>query len=228
MMTQPVVLITGATGGLGNAVTEAFLATGARVAGVSRKIQPTDFASPNFSAFPAEMTDAASSKALIDRVVAQLGRLDAVVHLVGAFAGGESVANTPEAVFDKMLDLNFRSAVHLFQGALPHLPAGGRILAIGSRFAVEPMATMAAYAASKAALVSLIRTLALEGKEKGITANIVLPGTMDTPPNRAAMPTADFSRWVDPAQVAALLVHLASPAASHISGAVIPIYGTDA
>ena len=84
------------------------------------------------------------------------------------------------------------------------------------------------YAASKAALVSLIRTLAQENAAHGISANIVLPGTMDTPANRAAMPTADFTRWVQPAQVAALLVHLMSDHASQINGAVIPVFGGEA
>jgi NAD(P)-dependent dehydrogenase (short-subunit alcohol dehydrogenase family) len=101
----------------------------------------------------------------------------------------------------------------------------GRILAIGSRAAVEPSARIGAYSASKAALVSLIRTVAIENRSSGISANVVLPGTMDTPANRAGDPQADFSQWVQPAQVAALLLHLASDAASQVSGAVIPIYG---
>jgi NAD(P)-dependent dehydrogenase (short-subunit alcohol dehydrogenase family) len=101
----------------------------------------------------------------------------------------------------------------------------GRILAIGSRAAVEPSPMAGVYAASKAALVSLIKTVARENSDRGITANVVLPGTMDTPGNRTAMPAADFSKWVQPSQVAKLLVHLASAQASQMNGAVIPIYG---
>jgi NAD(P)-dependent dehydrogenase (short-subunit alcohol dehydrogenase family) len=84
-----------------------------------------------------------------------------------------------------------------------------------------------AYSASKAALVSLVRTIALENKDRGISANVILPGTMDTPANRAAMPGADPTKWVQPAQVASLLVHLATDLASQISGAVIPVAGSE-
>jgi NAD(P)-dependent dehydrogenase (short-subunit alcohol dehydrogenase family) len=102
---------------------------------------------------------------------------------------------------------------------------GGRIVAIGSRAAESPGATVGAYSASKAALVSLIRTVAIENKDAGITANVILPGTMDTPANRAAMPGADISQWVQPASVASLIVWLASDAGKDVTGAAIPVYG---
>jgi NAD(P)-dependent dehydrogenase (short-subunit alcohol dehydrogenase family) len=101
----------------------------------------------------------------------------------------------------------------------------GRILAVASRQGVEPAPMVGAYSASKAALVSLIRTIALENKDRGISANTVLPGMMDTPANRAADPKADRTKWVRPSQVASLLVHLASDAAEEITGAAIPVYG---
>ena len=126
-----------------------------------------------------------------------------------------------------MLAMNLRAAFHFIKAVVPGMRAqgSGRILAIGSRTAVVPTATLGAYSASKAALVSLVQTVALENKDRGITANVILPGTMDTPANRKAMPDADPARWVAPAQVAALLVHLASDAGSNINGAVIPILG---
>jgi 3-oxoacyl-[acyl-carrier protein] reductase len=105
------------------------------------------------------------------------------------------------------------------------LQRSGRILAIGSKAALEPDALAGAYSASKAALVSLIRTIAKENKDLCITANVLLPATMDTPANRAADPQADFSKWVDPGQIAAMLVHLASDVASQVTGSAIPIYG---
>jgi NAD(P)-dependent dehydrogenase (short-subunit alcohol dehydrogenase family) len=128
-----------------------------------------------------------------------------------------------------MLEMNLRSAFYIARAVLPHMRAAGsgRILAIGSRAAVEPGAGAGAYSASKAALVSLIRTLAVENKDRCISANVILPGTMDTPANRAADPKADFSRWVQPSQVAGMLLHLASDAAAQVSGAVIPVYGRD-
>jgi NAD(P)-dependent dehydrogenase (short-subunit alcohol dehydrogenase family) len=101
----------------------------------------------------------------------------------------------------------------------------GRIIAIGSRAAVDPGPTIAGYNASKAALVSLIRTVALENKDVGITANVILPGTMDTPANRASDPKADFSKWVQPASIASLIVWLAGDQAKDLTGAVIPVYG---
>jgi len=104
----------------------------------------------------------------------------------------------------------------------------GRIVAIGSKAAIEPAAMAGAYAASKAALVSLVRTVARENSDRGIAANVVLPGTMDTSANRAAEPAADFSKWVHPCQVARLLVYLMSGQASQVNGAVIPVYGGEA
>jgi NAD(P)-dependent dehydrogenase (short-subunit alcohol dehydrogenase family) len=226
-MRNKVVVITGAKGGLGNFVTQAFLDAGASVVGVSRSIRDSDFAHPSFAAVPAELSSGEAARALVQTVMDRSRRMDAVIHLMGAFAGGLPVADTEDATLEKMLDANLRSAFYLVRAALPCLRAqgSGRIVAIGSRTAVEPAAGLGAYSASKAALVSLMRTVALENKDRGITANVVLPGTMDTPANRAASPGADYSRWVDPAQVAALVVHLASDEAAHVSGAAVPVLG---
>ncbi|MFY9727448.1 MAG: SDR family NAD(P)-dependent oxidoreductase [Bryobacteraceae bacterium] len=222
-----VALITGANGGLGNFVTEAFLAAGAKVMGVSRSIRASDFPHPAFAALPAELSGGEAARKVTDHIVARFGRIDALVHVVGGFAGGKSVAETDDATLDKMLDLNYRSAFFMARAVLPHMrqQGGGRILAVASRQAVEPGAMVGAYSASKAALVALIRTIALENKDRHISANTVLPGTMDTPANRAADPKADPLQWVQPAQVAALLVHLASDAAAQVTGAAIPVYG---
>jgi len=228
-LADKVVLITGANGGLGTAVTNAFLEAGACVAGVARKIQNSDFPHPNFTAFPAELGSADAARAMVAAVIARWERIDVLVHLVGAFAGGQFVAETDDATLEQMLEVNLRAAFHVFRAVLPGMRArnAGRILAIGSRTAVEPQPMVGVYSASKAALVSLVCTVALENKDSGISANVILPGTMDTPVNRAAMPDADPAKWVRPAQVASLLVHLASDQASQISGAVIPILGGD-
>ncbi len=229
-MPEKTVVITGANGGLGSSVTNAFLASGARVFGVSRKISDSDFPHPRFTAIAAAISSATDAKNLIEVVAAKTRRVDGLVHLVGGFAGGKSVEETDEATLQTMLDMNLWSAFHLIRAVLPHMrsQASGRIVAIGSKAAVEPAPMAGAYAASKAALVSLIRTVASENSAHGITANIVLPGTMDTPANRAAMPDADPSKWVEPSQVASLLVHLFSDQASQINGAVIPVYGSEA
>lgn len=222
-----VTLITGAKGGLGKFVTEAFLASGAKVVGVSRSIQASDFTHPEFVAMPAQLSSGEAARKLAADVVERFGRIDALVHVMGAFAGGQSVAETDDATFETMIDVNYRAAFFMARAVLPQmrLQGRGRILAVASRQAVEPAAMVGAYSASKAALVSLIHTIALENKDRGISANTVLPGTMDTPGNRSGDPTADGSRWVQPAQVAALLLHLASDAGADVTGAAIPIYG---
>ncbi len=226
---EKVVIITGANGGLGTRVTTAFLAAGARVIGVSPTIVASEFPNPHFTAMPAELFSLADTRKLADAVVAQAGRIDGLVHLIGGFAGGKPVAETDDATFDKMIDMNLRSTFHMIRAVLPQmrLQASGRIVAIGSKAAVEPAPMAGAYAASKAAVVSLIRTVAREHATEGITANVVLPGTMDTPANRAFDPKADPAKWVQPAQVASLLVHLLTDQASQINGAVIPIYGLE-
>ena len=224
---QKVALITGAKGGLGSFVTEAFLAAGATVVGVSRSIQPSDFPNPRFVAMPAELSSGEAARRLTAEIAAKFQRIDVLVHLVGTFAGDKAVAETDEETLDRMLDTNLKSAFHIASATLPFMRAqgGGRILAIGSRAAVEASPGAGAYAASKAALVSLIRTIAAENQDKCISANIILPGTMDTPANRKNDPKADYSKWVRPAQVANLLVCLAADTASQVNGAVIPIYG---
>ena len=229
-MQGKVVLVTGANGGLGAYVTQAFLDAGATVVGGSRKIQQSDFKSPNFTAMPAEISAAEGAKGLVAQVVAHFGRIDVLAHTVGAFAGGQSIAETDDATFKKMLDLNFNSAFYLLRAAVPAIRkvGNGRIIAIGSRAAVDPGPGVGAYSASKAALVSLIRTVAAENKDAGVTANVILPGTIDTPANRKAIPNADISKWVQPANIASLIVWLAGDASADVNGSVIPVYGKDA
>ena len=228
-MEPKVVLVTGANGGLGTYVTQAFLDAGATVIGTSRKIQQSDFSSPSFSAMPAEISTREGAKVLVDQVVARFGRLDVLAHTVGGFAGGQSIADTDDATFHRMFDLNLNSVFHILRATIPALrqTGDGRIIAIGSRAALEPGAGVGAYSASKAAMVSLIRTVALENKDAGLRANVILPGTMDTPANRMAIPNADVSRWVRPAAVANLVAWLAGNAGKDINGAVIPVYGSD-
>ena len=224
-----VALITGAKGGLGGDVTRAFLAAGAKVAGVSRSIRQEDFPEAGFLAMPAELNSLEVARTVVAAAGERLGPVDILVHLMGGWTGGVPVADTDDATFDQMLFLNLKSAFHVIRAVMPSMQARkrGRILAIGSKAALEPQPKSGAYNMSKAALVSLIRTVAVENRNQGISANIVLPGTMDTPANRAAMPNADFRKWVRPAQVAALLVHLASDVAGDVTGAVIPVYGPD-
>ena len=228
-MKGKVVLVTGANGGLGSFVTRAFLEAAATVVGTSRKIQQAEFDGPNFTALPAKLASREDAQAIVDQVVSRFARLDVLAHTVGGFAGGRSVAETDEATFQHMVDVNLNSVFYMLRAAVTPLrrTGDGRIIAVGSRAALEPGANVGAYSAAKAAVVSLVRTVALENKDAGLTANTVLPGTMDTPANRKAMPNADFAKWVRPEAVASLIVWLASDAGRNISGAAIPIYGRE-
>jgi len=229
-MKGKIVLVTGANGGLGTDVTQAFLDAGGTVIGTSRKIEQSDFNHPNFTAISADVSTREGASALVEQVVSRFGRLDVLAHTVGGFAGGSSIADTDDATFQRMIDVNLNSVFHILRATIPPLrkTGSGRIIAIGSRAALEPGAQIGAYSASKAAMVSLIRTTALENKDAGLTANVILPGTIDTPTNRKVMPNADISRWVQPASVASLILWLASDAAKDVNGAVIPVYGKDA
>jgi NAD(P)-dependent dehydrogenase (short-subunit alcohol dehydrogenase family) len=227
IMKGKVVLVTGANGGLGTSVTRAFLDAGATVIGSSRKIEQSEFSSPDFTAVSADISSAQGANLLIDQVVKKFGRLDVLAHTVGGFAGGQSVADTDDKTFRQMFDMNLNATFYLLRAAIPALrkSGSGRIIAIGSRAALEPGSGVGAYGASKAAMVSLIRTVATENHDAGMTANVILPGTMDTPANRKAMPDADFSKWVKPVTVASLMVWLAGAAGKDVNGAVIPVYG---
>lgn len=226
-MKGKVVLVTGANGGLGTYVTQAFLDTGATVIGTSRKIERSAFDSPNFTAMPGDISTGEAAKVLVDEVIAGFGRLDVLAHTVGGFAGGQSIAHTDDSTFQSMLEINLNTTFHILRAAIPPLRQGRgkRIIAIGSRAALEPGAGVGAYSASKAAMVSLIKTVAAENKDAGLSANVILPGTIDTPANRQAMPDADFSTWVQPANIASLAVWLASDAGKEVTGAAIPVYG---
>jgi NAD(P)-dependent dehydrogenase (short-subunit alcohol dehydrogenase family) len=226
-MTQKIALVTGANGGLGRSVTQALLDAGFAVVGLAPKIQTSDFDHPHFTALPATLNSLDEAQKATATVIAHFGKIDVLAHLVGGFAGGQSVADTDDAIFQRMFDMNLNSAFHTLRAVIPHMrkAASGRIIAIGSRAAEAPGASVGAYSASKAALVSLIRTVAIENKDAGITANVILPGTMDTPANRKAMSGADVSQWVQPASVASLIVWLAGDSGKDTTGAAIPVYG---
>jgi NAD(P)-dependent dehydrogenase (short-subunit alcohol dehydrogenase family) len=220
-----VVLITGANGGLGTSITQSFLRTGAAVTGVSNKISSADFPQSNFTALTADLTKASTADDVVKSVIAQHGRLDILIHVLGAFAGGKSIAETDDATWEQMQDLNLSAAFYILRAAIPHLrkSGSGRIVAIGSLAAVEPHAGIGAYVTFKSALVSLVRTVAVENRDAGVTANVILPDTMDTPGNRKAMPNADPAKWVATQDVAELALWLTEDRATHTTGTAFPI-----
>lgn len=218
-----VTLITGANGGLGRVVVKTFLTSGATVFAADLAWKQKPDGNPRFHALEADL----SNRADCERVAKQAEPVDALVHLVGGFGGGKPIAETGDDVWGQMMNMNLGAALMMFRAVLPQMleRRRGRIVAIGSRAAVEPIANFAAYSVSKAALVTLVKTMALEVADSGITANVVLPSVIDTPANRAAMPNSDFSRWVTPASISRLLLWLVSEEAADVNGAAIPIYG---
>lgn len=229
-MKDKLVLITGAKGGLGSFVTRRFLAAGATVVGTSRSISKEDFPDPNFTPLPVDFTKAAAVREAVETVASRFGKLDVLVHLVGGFAGGQTVAETNDATWEQMRDQNLTSAFYVLRATIPYLRKSGkgRIVTVGSLAAIEPHAGLGAYVTFKSALTTLVRTVALENKDAGVTANVILPGTMDTPANRKSMPGADFSKWVQPGDVADLALWLAGARSAQVTGTVIPIDGANA
>ncbi len=226
-MSTKVALVTGANGGLGTHVTRGLLDAGFMVAGLAPKIRASDFDHPHFMATAGVLNNLDDARKAAETVIAKFGKIDLLAHTVGGFAGGQNVAETDDATWQRMLDMNVNSTFHILRAVIPHMRAArsGRIVAIGSRAAESPGAKIGAYSASKAAVVSLIRTVAIENKDTGITANVILPGTIDTPANRAAMPGSDVSTWIKPESIADLILWLAGDAGRDVTGAAIPVYG---
>jgi NAD(P)-dependent dehydrogenase (short-subunit alcohol dehydrogenase family) len=222
------VLVSGATGGLGTAVVGAFLDAGASVTAVSRSVDG-QAQRERLRWFAADLTTKRGAEAAVAAAVEHGGKLDVLAHVLGGFAGGDPTSETSEDAWDKMMTLNLRAAFLTVRAALSKMldHRYGRIVAVGSRVGVEAVPGLSAYGVSKAGLNALIRTVALENADNGITANVVLPSVIDTPANRRAMADADFDRWVAPKVLAQHILWLASEEARDISGALLPVYGRE-
>lgn len=229
MLSGKTAVITGATGALGRVVVETFQAAGASVVAVDVDPAVTAHWQPSPTLWPAQVDvlDEASVRSLMASARERFGRIDALLCLAGGFFGDTPAADTPPATLRGQLELNLLSAYTCVHAVLPHMLAtgGGAIVCVGSRPAVRPVVGTAAYAVSKLGLVKLMEVVAEEYRDRGVRANAILPSIIDTPANRQAMPRADFSRWVRPEQIAAVLRFLASDDAAIISGAAIPVYG---
>ena len=201
-MPSPIALITGANGGLGTHVTQAMLATGATVVGLSPNIKQSDFDHPNFFALPAALDSLDAAKNAVATVISRYKKIDILAHLVGGFAGGQSIAETDDATFQRMFAMNVNSAFHILRAVLPPMrqAKSGRIIAIGSRAAEDPGPNVGAYSASKAALVSLIKTVARENKDAGITVNVILPAPSIHPPTAKTCPAQISVNGCNPRQ----------------------------
>lgn len=235
-LTNRVVVVTGGAGDLGQAVTTAFVAAGATVVVVERSEQSAAVdelahrlgsAGQRVSGVVADVLNEASVASLVAEVLARHSRLDVLVNLVGGFAAGQAITELDVAIWERMQDLNVRSAFLASKhAAQPMIRQGwGRILNISSRGARSGRKHAGAYAVAKAAVITLTEVQAEELRDHGVTVNCILPSIIDTPTNRAGMPNADHSRWPRAEAVARILVFLASEDAGLINGAAIPVYG---
>ncbi|MBS0193183.1 MAG: SDR family NAD(P)-dependent oxidoreductase [Proteobacteria bacterium] len=219
------IAVTGAFGALGAAVAQTLIQTGASVVGIDRAQAPKD-CNGALCIGGVDLADAQAAKAAIDEAARELGGLDGLVNIAGTFRW-ETLAQGSVETWDLLYRINLRTAVAASQAAIAHLGASGngRIVNIGAAAAAKAGAGMGAYAASKAGVARLTEALAEELKDRAITVNAVLPSILDTAANRADMPSADFTRWVTPSQLAGVIVFLLSDRASAITGALLPVTG---
>ena len=223
------VVITGAAGALGTAVAHAFAASGAQLALIDRAADSKEllktFGPPHFFLGGIDLADPARAQSAIDTAATRMGGVDVLVNVAGGFRW-ETIADGKLETWDFLYAINLKTAVCACKAALPHLLARqGRIINVGAGAAVKAGLGMGAYAASKAGVARFTEALAEELKDKGVNVNAVLPSIIDTAVNRADMPTADFTRWVQPAALADVIAFLASDAARAITGASIPVSG---
>jgi NAD(P)-dependent dehydrogenase (short-subunit alcohol dehydrogenase family) len=206
---QRIVMVTGAAGNLGRAVAEAFEELGATL--VRLDIKDVD------------LRDAQS----VQQVLERHKRIDVLCNIAGGFRMGPAVHDTSDADWDFLFDLNAKSVLHMSRAVVPVMlrAGGGRIVNVGAYAALKGVAGMGAYVASKSAVIRITETMAAELRDKNINVNCVLPTIIDTPENRKAMPKADPRRWVAPADLANVIVFLASDRARAIHGAAIPVTG---
>ena len=218
------VIVTGGFGILGQAVAQAFAASGDKVARIDYAQQPSETVTGALDIGGVDLTDPAATQAALDTVIAKHGGLDVLVNVAGGFAW-ETVEGGSLDTFAKMHAMNLVTNATITKLALPSLKASasGRIVNIGAGGAIKAAMGMGAYAASKAGVHRLTEALAEELAGTSVTVNAVLPSIIDTPTNRADMPDADFSTWVQPAAIAEVIGFLASPAARSITGALIPV-----
>ena len=227
-------LVAGGTGGLGRSVSLGFLAEGAEVVVTYRRdeelerLRSSAAASlPRLHGHRVDVTDETAVRELVEGILARHGRLDALVNTVGGYAGGTTLWELETKVFEQMLALNLRAGYVLVRAAVrPMLRQGrGAIVNVASKAAFDHGASQAAYAASKAAAVAMIDSLAADLAGTGVRANSVLPSIIDTEANRRAMPKADFAAWPKPEDIARVILFLCSDEARVVHGAAIPVYG---
>ena len=231
---ERVALITGAAGNLGQATARAFQRAGAHTVLVDHARGRLEKLFPDLVGRQdhmlsggVDLTDVGAVQGLTASVMDRFARLDILVNTVGTYRGGKPVHEESLDTWELLFDANVRTTLVTVKAVVPTMlkQRSGRIVNVGSRSALHGGARNGAYSASKSALVRLTESMAAELEVAGISVNCVLPGTIDTPQNRQAMPGADFSTWVTPDAIAEVIVFLASDAARGITGAAVPVYG---
>jgi NAD(P)-dependent dehydrogenase (short-subunit alcohol dehydrogenase family) len=225
------VLVTGAAGNLGRAVAEAFAERGANLVLVNRGRESLERAFGAEGArrllVPTNLLDQAQVNAAAQAAIRRFKRIDVLCNLAGGFRMGQPVHETSDETWNFLFDINARTLLHAVRAVVPGMieSGGGKIINVGAYAAQKGVAQMGAYVAAKSAVIRLTEAMAAELREKNINVNCVLPTVIDTPENRAAMPNADPSRWVAPADLARTIVFLASDDARAIHGAALPVTG---
>jgi NAD(P)-dependent dehydrogenase (short-subunit alcohol dehydrogenase family) len=224
-MNGKIIVITGASGALGQVVLERAVKSGATIAAIDHSARTPASTPDRLQIGGVDLSDAAQADAAIAAVVKQFGKIDVLINIAGAFTF-ENIADGNNKSWETMHRLNLLTALNASRAAIPHLTSSkaGRIINIGAMGALQAGAGMGPYAASKAGVHRLTETLAAELKGK-VTVNAVLPSTIDTAANRRDMPNADFSKWVTPDELASVILFLASDAASALTGALLPVSG---
>lgn len=229
--TNQVAVVTGAAGNLGSAVAELFYRAGADIALVDinfdRLTHPRWKKAKNIGMFETDLTDVNSVNNSVAAINKRFKKIDILTNIAGGFKMGPPVHETPVADWDFMLNMNTKSVFLMCRAVIPHMlkKKKGKIVNVAARAAVEGKAKMATYCVSKAAVITLTESLAAEHKMNNINVNCIMPGTIDTPQNRADMPDANFSNWVPTTDLANEILHLCSEQAKGVTGAAVPVYG---
>lgn len=236
MLKDKVAIVTGSTGALGRVVTRRLGESGAKIVALYRSEEQMEKLkkylgdlSQNVIGFKGDGTEKRSTEDLARVAIEKHGYIDILLNIVGAYSGGKTLADTDEELWDNMMNVNLKSAFLCSRAVLPHMMERkyGKIVTISARTAVQKgrRSRSGAYAISKAGIVTLTETLAEETTKHGIQVNCIMPSIIDTKANRKMFPKADFSKWVDPEEIADVILFLVSDASKPTSGASIPVYG---
>jgi NAD(P)-dependent dehydrogenase (short-subunit alcohol dehydrogenase family) len=222
-MSEPVTLMTGASGGLGSVVLPMFLEAGHRVAAVAKRWPKRSRPRGDCLVLTADLADASAAKSVVRRALKRFGRLDCLVHMVGAWAEGRPLEDTTDAMWDQMMDANLRAAFHMIRETIGPMrkAGGGRIVVVGSTAAVQPVVTWSAFSAAMGGLSALVQVAAAELRQDRISVNLIHPSTINTDAVRGMLGENDAPLWVDPRAMGELMLWLCSAAGVDVSGSEI-------